>query len=123
MPPVTSLGMEPCVTRLTKTDEVIPVMRTAFSKRGLMVDFLNGNHDTILKALLTERVGLYITVTYPFPDTAVSFPCLGVSSVAFILSVVFLLMFLAEPSFRKIRTAGMMAGVLCFPWHRNHLRT
>lgn len=57
-------------------------------------------------------------------SVADSFPCVSifsfgvlVSVIFFVVSVVFLLMFLAKPLLGKVGTAGIGAGMLRFPRH------
>ena len=117
MPSVTSLCMDPCVARLAQRDKVGPVMCSTFRQRKLVVNLFNRDKHSLLVAQLTERVCLNIAVTDAFPRTSISFPCSSVTTVLLVTLVLFLLMFLAEPSFCQLRTSGMVARVLCFPWH------
>lgn len=92
-------------------------MRSTFRQRNLVVYLFNWNKHSLLIAQLTERMCLNIAVTDAFPRTSVSFPCSRVTTVLLVTLVFFPLVFLTEPSFRQLRTTGMVARVLCFPWH------
>lgn len=117
MPSVTSLCVYPCVARLAQRDEVAPVMCSTFRQRNLVVYLFDWDKHSILVAQLTERMCLNRAVTDAFPRTSVSFPCSRGTTVLLVTLVFFPLVFLTEPSFRQLRTTGMVARVLCFPWH------
>ena len=74
--------------------------------------------DTLCKALLTERVQLYITGAYLLPCRTVAFVFLVSPSVLFVLPVGYCFMFLAIQSVRQLQTAGVIARFLWFSWHR-----
>ena len=76
--------------------------------------------DTLCKALLTERVQLYITGAYLLPCRTVAFVFLVSPSVLFVLPVGYCFMFLAIQSVRQLQTAGVIARFLWFSWHRVH---
>lgn len=116
-PSVTSLSVYPCMTRLAQRDEVAPVMCSAFRQRNLVVYFFDWDKHSLLVAQLTEGVCLNIAVTDAFPRTPVPFPCCRVTTVLLVTLILFLLVFLTEPSLCQLGTAGMMARMLCFPWH------
>lgn len=117
MPSVTSLCVYPCVTRLAQRDEVAPVMCSTFRQRNLVVYLFDWDKNSLLVAQLTEGVCLNIAVTDAFPRTSVSFPCCRITTVLLVTLVLFLLVFLTEPSFCQLGTAGMVARMLCLSWH------
>lgn len=117
MPSVTSLGVYACMARLTQRDEIRSVMRSTFGQRNLMMYLLHWNSHSLLKAQLTKGMCFNITVTDAFPRSTVSFPCCRITTVLLVTPVLFLLVFLTEPSLCQLRAAGMMAWMLCFPWH------
>lgn len=117
VPSVSSLGMDPCVTTLTQSHQVIPVMCTTFSKWQLVVYLFNGYKHSLLVTLLAEGVGLDVAVTDAFPRSSVPSPRSRVTVVLLVTLVLFPLVFLAEPSFSKVGTTGVVAGVFCFSWH------
>ena len=117
VPSVSSLGMDPCVTTLTQSHQVIPVMCTTFSKGQLVVYLFNGYKHSLLVTLLTEGMGLNVTVTDAFPRSSVPSPRSRVTVVLLVTLVLFPLVFLAEPTFSKVGTTGVVAGVFRFPWH------
>ena len=117
MPSVTSLCVYPCVARLAQRDEVAPVMCSTFRQRNLVVYLFDRDKNSLLVAQLTEGVCLNIAVTDAFPRTSVPFPCCRVTSVLLLTLVLFLLVFLTEPSFCQLGTAGMVARMLCLSWH------
>ena len=76
--------------------------------------------DTLCKAILTERMQLYITGTNLLPSRAVAFVFLISPAVLFIQLIDYFLMLLAVQSVRQLRTAGISTGLLWFLWHRIH---
>jgi hypothetical protein len=82
-----------------------------------MMNLFNLYKHTLLKTNFTKRMSLNIAVTDAFPRSAITLPCVGITLVLLVTSVLFLLMFLAEPSVSHIRTAGMMAWMLSLSWH------
>ena len=117
VPPVSSLGMDPCVTTLTQSHQVIPVMCTTFSKGQLVVYLFNGYEHSLLVALLTEGVGLNIAVTDAFPRSSIPSPRSRVTVVLLVTLVLFPLVLFTEPTFSKVGTTGVVAGVFRFSWH------
>ena len=71
----------------------------------------------MLQALLTQRMLRYIAVTNTFPNPAVSTAYSRVPVVLLVAAVLYLLVFLAEPSFRQPGASGVRTGTLWFPWH------
>ena len=84
--------------------------------------------DTLRKALLTERVQLYITGTNLLPSRAVAFilfvlPAVTLvllPAVTLVLLIGFCFMLLAVQTVSQLRTAGIGTGLLWFSWHRLH---
>lgn len=64
MPSVTTLRMDTSVAAFAQRNEITSVVRTALSKRLLMMDFLYRNNNAPAEALLTEWMGLDIAGTY-----------------------------------------------------------
>lgn len=62
-----------------------------------------------------------IAVTDSLPSSAVSFLHSRVTVISFVPLVLFLGMLITEPSVTKVRTTGIRAGTLWFPWHLLHL--
>jgi len=63
--------------------------------------YLFGRHEpSVLQALLTQRVGGGIGISYPFPCSAVAFTHSGVTVISFVAFVFLLFMFLTEPPVR-----------------------
>ena len=85
-----------------------------------MVDVFYSCQDTLCKALLTERVQLYITGTNLLPRRAVTLAPLIFPAVTLVLLIGYFLMFLTVQSVRQLRTAGISTGFLWFSWHRVH---
>jgi hypothetical protein len=109
------------MTGLAQCDEVIPVMGATLGERQLVMDFLGRNVLPFGKALLTQRMGGGIGITDAFPCSAVAFLYSGVTVVLLVAFVFLFLMFLAEPTVRKIGTAGERTRSLWFSWHPFHL--
>ena len=76
--------------------------------------------DTLCKALLTERVQLYITGTNLLPSRAVAFILFILPAVTLVLLIGFCFMLLAVQTVSQLRTAGIGTGLLWFLWHRVH---
>lgn len=92
-------------------------MCATFCKRNLVMYFFYFNKDSLFVTNLTERMSLNITVTDAFPRTTISSPSVRVSLVLLVTSVLFLLMFLTEPTLGQLGTSGMVAWVFRFSWH------
>ena len=92
-------------------------MCSTFRQRNLVVYLFDWDKNSLLVAQLTEGVCLNIAVTDAFPRTSVSFPCCRITTVLLVTLVLFLLVFLTEPSFCQLGTAGMVARMLCLSWH------
>jgi hypothetical protein len=56
--------MDTSVAAFAQRNEITSVVRTALSKRLLMMDFLYRNNNAPAEALLTEGMGLDIAGTY-----------------------------------------------------------
>lgn len=63
VPSVTTFRMDTSVTAFAQRNEIVSVVRTAFSKRQLVMDFFDRNDDTPAEALLTEGMNLNIAGT------------------------------------------------------------
>ena len=92
-------------------------MCPTFRQRDLMVYFLHRDKYALIIAQFTERMHLHIAVTDAFPRTPVAPPRIRITLVLLITPVLLLLVLLTEPFLCKVGAAGMMARVLCFPWH------
>ncbi len=60
MPAVTTLRMDTAVAALAQRDKVISRMSAALGQRHDMMHLLDRNNDSLLEALLTERMLLGI---------------------------------------------------------------
>ena len=80
----------------------------------------NRSKYTLCKALLTERVQLYITGTNLLPCRTIAFILFVLPTVLFVLLIGYFLMFFAVQSVSQLRTAGISTGLLWFLWHRVH---
>lgn len=85
-----------------------------------MVDVFYSCQDTLCKALLTERVQLYITGTNLLPSWTIAFILFVLPAVMLVLLIGYFLMLLAIQTVRQLRTAGISTGFLWFSWHRVH---
>jgi hypothetical protein len=118
-PPVTALGSDTGVTRLTKSHEVTLLVASALGKREDVVYLLGGCERSLLLAILAERVRLDVAVTNTLPGAAVSFVGIGVAFmlvVAFVHDLLMLgtvLLTHGEPT-----AAGVSTGTLRFVGHR-----
>ena len=56
VPTITTLCVKPSMTPFTETDQIVCIVRSAFGQGLDMVYFFNRNIDSVVKALLTERV-------------------------------------------------------------------
>ena len=117
MPSVSSLRMDLCMTRGTKGHQVRSCMRSAFGKRNDVVDLFHRDHLSFLKAVLAERMLLGVAVPDPFPCSPVTFLCLRVPSVPFVLRVGEFLVLRAVPSVSQFRASWVSAWMLWFVWH------
>ena len=106
---------------LTQALEVVKVIRTSFVKRFDVVDVFNRSKYSFFKALLTERLQLYITLSHLLPRRTVAFVLFISPSVLLVLLIDYRFMLLAVQSVSQIRTAGVIAGLLWFSWHHHHL--
>ena len=86
-----------------------------------MVDFLGGNQHTLGVAFLAERMCLDVAVTDALPRPSIPTAYSRVSVVLLVALVFLTFMLLAEPTLRKVGTAGVGTGTLWFSWHLLHL--
>ena len=117
MPSVSTLSMDPRVTRLAQRDQIAPVMRATFTQRQFMMHLFSLHDDPTLEAQLTERMLLHVLITDPFPRSSITLLCPGITPILFILTVHLCLVFRTISSFRQIRTARISARLLRFPRH------
>lgn len=117
MPPITALCMDLAMARLAQCNEVVPCMGAALSQRRAVVDFFCLHKLTFFEAHLTQRMLTHIAVTDALPCTAIASPGVRVAVILLIAFGFLLLVFLAEPPFRQLGTAGMRAWSLGFPGH------
>ena len=92
-------------------------MCPVLGKRNLMMNFLYRAQNPMFQALLTQSVPKYIALTDAFPSPAVSTAYNRVPVVLLVAAVLYSLVFLAKPSFRRPRASGVRTGTLWFPWH------
>lgn len=118
MPPVTTLCMDLCMTRRTKGHQVPIAVVTAFCQRLDVMHLLRFGKSPFLKTLLTKRVCMHVPISDSFPRSSVPTLCCRVSVILLIAFGLQLLVFLAEPSVRQLRTARVGTGMLRFPWHQ-----
>ena len=121
MPSVTTLRMDSRMAGLAQRNKVALVMCAALGQRFLVMHLLHGTQQSLLVALLTERVLLRIAVTNSFPRPAVPTAYSRVTVVLLVAAVLLFLMLLTEPSVCQLRTAGKGTGPLWFSWHLLHL--
>ena len=98
VPSVTALGMDPRMTLLAQSNEVTPVMSSTLGQRFLVVYLLGLHQDSLVIALLTERVLCYIAVTDPLPCPSIPTAYSRISVVLLVAFVLLFLMLLTEPS-------------------------
>ena len=106
---------------LTQALEVVKVIRTAFIKRFDMVDVFNRSKHSFFKALLTERVLIYITLSHLLPLRSVALVLFLSPSVLLVLPIDYCFMLLTVQSIRQPRTSGIAARSLWFSWHDSRL--
>lgn len=70
-----------------------------------MVNLLSRSQLAVLFTDFAQWVLCYVSVTYSFPRSSVSFLHLGRTVIFFVAFILLLLMFLAEPSVCQFRTA------------------
>ena len=121
IPPVPTLRMNPCMTRLTQRHEISLVMRPALRQWQLVVYLLNRTQNTFLVTLLTERMLCSVTVTDSFPCPPIPTAYSRVTVVLLVAAVLLFLMLLTEPPVRQLRASGEGTRSLRFPWHCSHL--
>ena len=117
MPSVTTFRMDFRVTRLTQRDKITLFVCSSLGQRQLVMHLFYRTKQTFPVALLTERVLGYIAVTDSFPRPAIPTAYSRVPVVLLVALVLLPLVFLTEPSFRKVGTAGKGTGALWFSWH------
>ena len=105
------------MTLFTETDQIVCVVCSALGQRLDVVYFLNGNVYPVVKTLLTERVRLRVLFSDTLPLRSVAAFCFGLSVIALVTLVLGTLMFLAVPTVRQIRAAGIAAWFLRFSRH------
>ena len=108
------------MTLLTKRHEVCNIIRSALRQRNNVVNLLSRGQIAVSFTNLTQRVLCYVSVTYPFPRYAISFLHLRGTVIFLIAFILLPLVFLAEPSVCKVRTAGIGTRAFWFVWHNNH---
>ena len=96
-------------------------MSAAVGQRLDVMDFLGGGEDAAFVALLTEGMGGGVSVTDALSRSAIAPLGGGVPLVAFVVAVLLLGVYLAEPSIGQVGTAGETAGVLGHLRHGVHL--
>ena len=84
-----------------------------------MVDLFSRHDNSSLKTQLTEGMLRSIFVSDPLPCTTVSLLRRLISAVLLIITVAQLLMLFTEPLVCQLRTSGIRAWMLRFPWHRS----
>ena len=77
------------MTRVAQGHEVFIIIPTAFTEWNNVVNKFSSSETTFFQALLTEWVLISVPFAYLLPRGAISFLGLSVTSIAFILSVVF----------------------------------
>ena len=80
-----------------------------------------GGQPAIPLAQLTQRMLLDVPVADALPGAAIPAAYSRVTVVLLVAFVFLFLMFLAEPTVRKIGTAGERTRSLWFSWHPFHL--
>lgn len=105
------------VTSLAQAHKVIIIVCSAAGQRNYVVNLLGGCKLTFLQAHLTKRMICNMSVTDSFSRSSVPFLHLRRTVILLVALVFLLLMFLAEPSVRKIWTAGMGTRAFRFLWH------
>ena len=121
MPPVTTFRMNSRMTRSTQRNQIASVVCSSFSQRLDVMDLLHRNQLSFLVAPLTEGMLRSIAVTNPFPCSAVTFLCVRVSAVSFVLLVDEFFVFLTVTPVGQFLTARVSTGMLGLSWHRQHL--
>lgn len=123
MPAVTLLGVYPCVAALAESHEIIPVVRPALGERELVVYLLGRRINTVLQALLAQRVGGGVAVTDTFPRPTVPLAHRWVTVVPLVAFILQPLMLLAVTLtvLHQIGTARKGTWVLRLSWHMLHL--
>ena len=124
MPAISTFSMNSRMTRSTQRNQIASVVCSSFSQRLDVMDLLHRNQFSFLVAPLTEGMLRSIAVTNPFPCSAVTFLCVRVSAVPFILLVdeffVFLMLFTVT-TVGKLRAPGVSTGMLWLSWHTERL--
>lgn len=82
-----------------------------------MVNFLYGCVSSFFKALLTQRVALYISFPYSTPLVVVTLVTPVTTVVFVVLFYVFFLVLIAVATGRQLITAGVLAGAFRFVGH------
>ena len=105
------------MTSLTKGNEVLPCVGPALRERYLVVHFLNRHVLPGKQTQLTERMRLYIAVTYLLPGPSVSFLMGWVPLVSVVPLVLEPFMLRAILLLGKVGTARICTGFLWVSWH------
>ena len=121
VPSVTTLRMDASMTAFAQRNEIVSVVRTAFGKRQLVMDFLDRNDDAPAEALLTEGMGLNIAGTDPRPRSAVPTAYSRVTAILLVVFIGLFGVFLTVPVMCQLSASRPMAWVGRLIWHSQHL--
>lgn len=116
-PAVSTLSMNPWMTRLAQRDQIAPIVRATFTQRKLMMDFLGPHDNPTLETQFTERMLLHVLVADSFPRSSIPLLCPGITPILLIVAVHPALVFRTVSSFRQIRTTRISARLLRFSRH------
>ena len=108
------------MTLLTKRHEVCNIIRSALRQRNNVVNLLGGGESALFFTHLAKRKLRHMSVTDFLPHSAISFLHLRGTVIFLIAFILLPLVFLAEPSVCKVRTAGIGTRAFWFVWHNNH---
>jgi len=103
---------------LAQRHEVIFIMGAAICQRDNVVYFLRRRDPALPPAYFAERIRCNVPATNSWPHAVVPFLHSRCSTVAIVLGCDQLLVRRTIQSIRKLRAAGIAAGLLRLPGHR-----
>lgn len=109
------------MTGFAQGNQIVPGMGPAFGQRFLVVDFFRHHVPAILQTHFAERMAGYVGIPDLFPGSAVSFLTYRIAFILFVSHIDDLLMLLAVPTIRQVRTARVRTRSFRFSGHSCHL--
>ena len=111
------LGGDPRMTRLAQRHEIAFVMGAAIGQRDHVVYFLRRRDPALAPAYLAERMRCHMPAPNRWPHAVVPFLHFRCSTMAIVLGCDQLLVHRTIQSIRKLRAAGIAAGLLRLSRH------